>query len=104
LLNLSISHALSHGFTLLPPQTPTPPTHAFAAPLSLFPTPFPRELYFLAREIQPIYNALYARVALDWEFLDRVMGGSVSLVDEFQGALWNGWKKIRGEIAQVSGT
>ncbi|RSH94834.1 hypothetical protein EHS25_004640 [Saitozyma podzolica] len=100
LLNLSISHALSHGFTLLPPQTPTPPTHAFAAPLSLFPTPFPRELYFLARDIQPIYNALYARVALDWEFLDRVMGGSVSLVDEFQGALWNGWKKIREDIAQ----
>jgi hypothetical protein len=102
LLLLSSTYALSHGFTLLPPNSAHPPTHAIAAPLSLFPTPFPRTLYELAREIQPIYNALYARIALDWEFLDRVMGGSVSKVDSFQGELWRGWKMVRDELVQVS--
>jgi glutathione synthase len=101
LINLSISYALSHGLTLLPPSTTSPPSFAIAAPLSLFPTPFPRGLYHLAREIQPLYNALYARVALDWAFLDRVMGGSVSRVDTFQGELWRGWKRIREEVSQV---
>jgi hypothetical protein len=101
LLLLSTTYALSHGFTLLPPSSPTPPTHTFSAPLSLFPSPFPRTLYQLAKEIQPIYNALYARIALDWEFLDRVMGGSVSKVDSFQGELWRGWRRIREELVQV---
>ena len=48
-----------------------------------------------------MYNALYARIALDWEFLDRVMGGSVSKVDSFQGELWRGWKNVREELVQV---
>lgn len=48
-----------------------------------------------------MYNALYARVALDWGFLDRVMGG-VAKVDSFQGELWRGWKKVREELVQVS--
>ncbi|ORY29749.1 glutathione synthase [Naematelia encephala] len=100
LLLLASTYALSHGFILLPPKSSSPPTHTFAAPLSLFPTPFPRQLYDFAREIQPIYNALYARVALDWEFLDRVMGGSVSKVDTFQGELWRGWRQVREELVQ----
>jgi hypothetical protein len=59
-------------------------------------------MFNLAKEIQPLYNALYARIALDEEFLDRVMGGSVSKVDTFQGELWRGWKQIRDELVQVS--
>jgi len=102
LQELSTLHSLSHGFTLLPPNSRSPPTHTFSAPLSLFPTPFPRGLYELAKEIQPLYNALYARIALDWEFLDRVMGGSVAKVDSFQGELWRGWKGVREELVQVS--
>ncbi|OCF42353.1 glutathione synthetase [Kwoniella heveanensis CBS 569] len=100
LIQLSSTYALSHGFTLLPPNSSNPPTSAIPAPLSLFPTPFPRKLYELAISLQPIYNALYARIALDWEFLDRVMGGSVSKVDEFQGELWRGWKRVREELVQ----
>ncbi|WVF69870.1 glutathione synthetase [Kwoniella sp. CBS 6097] len=100
LIQLSSTYALSHGFTLLPPNSSNPPTSAIPAPLSLFPTPFPRKLYELAISLQPVYNALYARIALDWEFLDRVMGGSVSKVDEFQGELWRGWKKVREELVQ----
>lgn len=102
LVLMSSSHALAHGFTLLPQNPTDPPTSAIAAPLSLFPTPFPRKLYHKAKEIQPLYNALYARIALDWEFLDRVMGGSVAKVDSFQGELWKGWKAVRDDLVQVS--
>ena len=61
LLDLATTFALSHGFTLLPPDSTHPATHAFSAPLSLFPTPFPKGLYDLARDLQPLYNGLYAR-------------------------------------------
>ncbi|WWD07875.1 glutathione synthetase [Kwoniella europaea PYCC6329] len=100
LILLSSTYALSHGFTLLPPSSSQPPTSAIAAPLSLLPTPFPRGLYDLAVSLQPLYNALYARITLDWDFLDRVMGGSVSKVDTFQGELWRGWKSIRNDLVQ----
>ncbi|WVR04500.1 glutathione synthetase [Kwoniella sp. DSM 27419] len=100
LVLLSSTYALSHGFTLLPPNSAHPPTSAISAPLSLLPTPFPRGAYDLAVSLQTMYNALYARIALDWEFLDRVMGGSVSKVDTFQGELWRGWKKVRDELVQ----
>ncbi|WWC59434.1 glutathione synthetase [Kwoniella dejecticola CBS 10117] len=100
LILLSSTYALSHGFTLLPPQSANPPTSAISAPLTLLPTPFPRGLYELAVALQPLYNALYARITLDWEFLDRVMGGSVSKVDSFQGELWRGWKSIRNDLVQ----
>ncbi|ORX35272.1 putative glutathione synthase [Kockovaella imperatae] len=99
LLNLGTTFALSHGFTLLPPDSTTPPTHTFSAPLSLFPTPFPRGLYEWAKDLQPLYNGLYARIAMDWEFLDRVMGG-VAKVDSFQGELWRGWKSCREDLVQ----
>jgi glutathione synthase len=105
LLAESSAYALAHGFTLLPPHPvsgpPPAPTHAIAAPLSLFPTPFPRSEYERARSLQLAYNAIYARVTLDWAFLDRVMG-QVAKVDEFQAELWNRWKQIRDDLVQVS--
>ncbi|KIR43083.1 glutathione synthetase [Cryptococcus deuterogattii 99/473] len=97
---LSSLWSLSHGYTLLPQSPTNPPTSGIPAPLSLLPTPFPRQLYDLAVSLQPIYNALYVRIALDWEFLDRVMGGSVSKVDDFQGELWRGWKSVRDQLVQ----
>ncbi|EIW68118.1 hypothetical protein TREMEDRAFT_64014 [Tremella mesenterica DSM 1558] len=102
LLLLATTHALTNGFILLAPPAPTPgnpPTQTFAAPMSIFPTPFPRRLFDRVRLLQPIYNVLYARVALDWEFIDGVFQG-VSRVDDFQGALWRGWKSIREDLVQ----
>lgn len=102
LLSLATTYALGHGFTLLPPSFTTPPTSAIPAPLSLCPTPFPRDLYQLALDIQPTYNALYVNISQDTEFLDKVMGGVVSRVDEFQGELWRRWKACRDDLTQVS--
>lgn len=100
LLTLATSHALGHGFTLLPLALTTPPTAAIPAPLSLLPTPFPRTLYHRAVALQTLYNALYVEVARDEAFLDEVMGGSVARVDAFQGELWRCWKACRADLVQ----
>jgi len=100
------TYALSHGLLYLPPaeRQPTVPSAAIHVPVSLFPSPFPRELFEEGRRIQRTYNILYSRIAMDEEFLDEVMGAEkgVGKVDEFIGQLWRGWKKLRDAgLAQV---
>ncbi|KAI0721033.1 glutathione synthase [Cerioporus squamosus] len=98
---LATTYALSHGLIYLPPPAevqPPAPTTAIHAPLALFPSPFPREQFELAKRLQRDYNVLYARVAMDEEFLDRVMGEQgVGRVDEFTGQLWRIWKSLRDQ-------
>ncbi|KAG1777324.1 glutathione synthase [Suillus placidus] len=97
------TYALSHGLLYLPPSQspsntqPRIPTTAIHAPLSLVPAPFPRAQFQAARGLQSVYNVLYARIAMDTQFLDTVMGAEegVGKADEFTGTLWRGWKKIR---------
>ena len=103
---LATTYALSHGLIYLPPADvqPPAPTSAIHAPIALFPSPFPRAQFELARKLQRKYNVLYARVAMDEAFLDRVMGAEwgVGRVAEFSGQLWRIWKRLREEgIAQV---
>jgi glutathione synthase len=103
---LATTYALSHGLLYLPvaASPPPAPTSAIHAPVTLFPTPFPRHLFSLAQRLQPMYNVLYSRVAMDQEFLDKVMGEveGVGKVDEFVGQLWRGWKQVRATgVAQV---
>ncbi|EIM86208.1 glutathione synthase [Stereum hirsutum FP-91666 SS1] len=98
---LATTYALSHSLLYLPPHShesppPPTPTSAIHAPFSLFPTPIPRAQFDLAKRLQKAYNVLYARVAMDEQFLDEVMGeGGVASVDEFTGELWKRWKAIR---------
>ncbi|KAL5524243.1 GSH2 [Sanghuangporus sanghuang] len=99
LTQLATTYALAHGLLYLPPSSSssTPaPTSAIHAPLSLFPSPISRNLFQDALQLQKIYNVLYARIALDEEFLDSVMG-EVAQVDEFTGQLWRSWKTLRDE-------
>lgn len=102
---LATTYALSHGLLYLPVNSnpPPAPTSAIHAPLALFPSPFPRHLFENAQRLQRIYNVLYARIAMDVDFLDEVMGDrGVATVDEFTGQLWRNWKALRDEgIAQV---
>ncbi|KAH7928740.1 glutathione synthase [Leucogyrophana mollusca] len=99
------TYALSHGLLYLPlPSPPSQaqppaPTSAIHAPLALFPSPVPRALFDRAQRLQRVYNVLYARVALDEAFLDRVMGAveGVGRADEFVGTLWRGWRAVRDE-------
>lgn len=106
LTRLATTYALAHGLLYLPigdVQPPTP-TSAIHAPLAIFPTCFPRSKFLLAQMLQPLYNVLYARIATDEGFLDRVMGSTegVGKVDQFTGQLWTCWKRLRDEgIEQV---
>jgi hypothetical protein len=100
---LATTWALSHSLIYLPPFTPekpppSVPESAVHAPFSLFPAPIPRQLFKNALALQPAYNTLYARIALDTAFLDEVMGaGGVADVDDFSSALWTAWKRLRDE-------
>lgn len=101
LIVLATTYALSNGLLYLPPaeRQPPIPESAIHAPLALFPSLFPRSIFEYAKRIQRTYNVLYARIAQDEEFLDRVMGteNGVGKVDDFIGQLWTGWKKLRDE-------
>lgn len=107
LVHHATTYALAHGLAYLPPtpSQPLSPTSAIHAPISLLPAPVPRALFEKAQLLQSVYNILYARVATDDDFLDRVMGAEVGVgqADEFVRRLWKGWKEIREEgIVQVN--
>lgn len=96
---LATTYALSHGLVYLPvaEKQPPAPTSTIHAPVALLPSPIPRKQFDKARTLQRTYNVLYARVASDVGFLDRIMGAieGVGKVDEFTGSLWKRWKRAR---------
>ena len=100
------TYALFNGLTYLPPPTTQPPSPSSAihAPISLLPSPVPRSLFTHAQKLQSAYNILYSHIAMDDDFLDKVMGADegAGKVDMFTGTLWRGWRDIRDEgIVQV---
>lgn len=114
LLHAARDWALSHALVYRPPlqdpssgetsvQADTPfHTSVIHAPFALFPSPFPRQLFDLAIDIQTTYSELYARISTDFDFLEQVIGGNVSKVDAFQGELWKIAKAVREEgLVQV---
>lgn len=101
LLSLSSDYSLSHGLVLRPTSNST--TSSIHAPYSLYPTPFPSHLFHQALSLQTSYNELYAKITTDDQFLERVVGGNVAKVDEFQGKLYEIWKTVKREgINQVT--
>lgn len=107
-LELASDWALSSGLVLRPPTSSTdaaytrPGQSVIHAPYALYPSAFPRKLFQQAMDLQAVYNRLYADVTVDDAFLDKVIGGAVSKVDEFQGRLYDIWKQVKKEgICQV---
>ena len=108
-LELASDWALSNGLVLRPPTSSTddaaytrPGQSVIHAPYALYPSAFPRKLFQQAIDLQAAYNRLYADVTVDDAFLDQVIGGAVSKVDEFQGRLYDIWKQVKKEgIRQV---
>lgn len=114
LLHTARDWALSHALVYRPPlqeqdsttssssQNPSFETSVIHAPFALYPSPFPRQLFELATDIQITYSELYARISTDFDFLEQVIGGNVSKVDAFQGELWKIAKAVREEgLVQV---
>mgnify|MGYP001507387819 CR=1 FL=1 len=48
---------------------PAPQDVTIHAPTTIVPTPFPRALYEKAQRLQPLFNELYAKVAMDADCL-----------------------------------
>lgn len=107
LLEIASDYSLSHGLVLRPvppsPSSRLSTTTSIHAPYSLYPTPFPSHLFKQAIDLQPAYNALYANITTNDEFLKEVVGGNVQKVDEFQRKLYEIWSTVKREgIKQVS--
>jgi len=73
------------------------------APFVLFPSPFPRNEFYKACELQVIVNELMHKVAHDYEFLRDCLKNTIQ-VDDFTGRLWKIYQTImdEGGPSQVS--
>ena len=71
--------SIQHGLAVRPPATFVPQDAlergvlATNAPVTLFPSLFPKALFEEARAIQTSYNRLYAEIARDEEWLGKIM-------------------------------
>lgn len=73
--NWSIEHALTvRPSTAVVPEV-TNPNNVLAtnAPVTLFPSPFPKACFEQARSLQQVYNELYAAIASDEQWLEEIM-------------------------------
>lgn len=70
---------INHGLTVRPNPSfvkeEINPNHVLAtnAPVTLFPSPFPKGPFEQARNLQKIYNELYAIIANDEQWLSTIM-------------------------------
>ena len=75
LVSLVEDWSIAHGLAVRPPpaivSTEVDPHGILAtsAPVTLFPSPFPRICFEQAKSIQEAYNALYASISQDEDFL-----------------------------------
>lgn len=79
---------VAHGLTVRPPPAiagnDTEGILATSAPVTLFPSPFPKSCFEEAKAIQTTYNELYALISQDEEFLTEMVQEYVSsTVEDF---------------------
>ncbi|KAG9234271.1 hypothetical protein BJ875DRAFT_19637 [Amylocarpus encephaloides] len=94
--------SVAHGLTVRPPSTliasDVDPHDVLAttAPVTIFPSPFPRICFEQAKSIQRAYNQLYASIAQDEDFLREIVQ-EILEVDEFIAELWQVHLKVKEE-------
>jgi glutathione synthase len=73
--NWTIEHALTvrPSSAVVPEEINSTNVLATSAPVTLFPSPFPKACFEQARSLQQIYNELYAHVASDEIWLEYIM-------------------------------
>uniref|UniRef100_A0A914H5E9 Glutathione synthetase n=1 Tax=Globodera rostochiensis TaxID=31243 RepID=A0A914H5E9_GLORO len=69
---------------------------AVITPFSLFPTPFPRDLFELAQKVQKAYNLLYFRISNDFDFLVETFE-PVAVTNESVRTMLNILKSVHAE-------
>jgi glutathione synthase len=71
--------SIVHGLAVRPPVAVVSPeidphgVLATTAPVTLFPSPFPRVSFHQAKSIQKSYSQLYASIAQDEQFLEDIV-------------------------------
>lgn len=76
--------SIGNGLAIRPPPAVIPTEAdpagiaAINAPVTLFPSPFPRICFDQAKSVQATYNELYASVSRDEEFLAQIVKEYVS--------------------------
>ncbi|KAJ5350063.1 Glutathione synthase N-terminal eukaryotic [Penicillium brevicompactum] len=85
--------AIHNGLAVRPGPTVVPeggnPNGVLAtnAPVTLFPSPFPRTCFTEATALQEVYNKLYASITCNEEWLGEIVKGLIE-VDDFVANLW----------------
>ncbi|PKC74916.1 glutathione synthase [Rhizophagus irregularis] len=96
LKNLAIDWSLSHGLIIRPPTNVSNNSFVMHAPVSLFPSPFPRKTYEEAIELQPMFNLLFHKLSQDSEFITQVVE-EITKVDDFVDNLYKIYLKVKEE-------
>jgi len=82
---------IQHGLTVRPNflSDEVNRNHVLAtnAPVTLFPSPFPQACFDQAKDLQQVYNELYAAIASDEAWLEEIMRELIE-VDDFLANLW----------------
>jgi glutathione synthase len=73
--NWTVEHALTvrPSTAIVPQEMNSTGVLATSAPVTLFPSPFPKICFDQAKSLQQIYNELYANIASDEEWLEEIM-------------------------------
>ncbi|KAI5465618.1 hypothetical protein BGZ63DRAFT_347372 [Mariannaea sp. PMI_226] len=94
--------SIGNGLAVRPPPTviatdaDPKSISAINVPVTLFPSPFPKQCFAQAKAVQKTYNELYASVSRDEEFLAQVVK-EVGDGDDFIRKLWNVHLKVKSE-------
>ncbi|KUJ12738.1 glutathione synthase [Mollisia scopiformis] len=94
--------SVAHGLTVRPPLSVVAAEAdphgilATTAPVTLFPSPFPKACFQQAKSIQKAYNSLYAAIAQDEIFLRDIVQEIIE-VDDFIAELWQVHLKVKEE-------
>ena len=106
-------YCLAHGITVRPVHAGKGNHLASHAPVTVFPSLFPRRAWEQAIKVQQTYNILYSKIANNVEWLGEIMCEYLLLpgrksdrrlveVDDFVRQLWELYIEIKKEgIAQV---
>ncbi|ANZ76488.1 BA75_04051T0 [Komagataella pastoris] len=99
----NLSHwALGNGLTMYPTNFELHNTGY--APVTLFPTPFPRKQFEKALAVQEDFNELYAQVVKNQEWLGPILEDLSQFDKDFTGKLWETYKEAKtiGIVQPVS--
>ncbi|KAF7597370.1 hypothetical protein BBP40_006311 [Aspergillus hancockii] len=82
--------------TFIPKETDPSGVLATNAPVTLFPSPFPKSCFDEAKALQTVYNQLYAAITCNEEWISKIMEDLID-VDDFISHLWKVHLSVKEE-------